>query len=73
MHQEEVMVPVPQAADRLGGRILLFPAFSDTLLVLKPSQPYSPLQPRKAKVDLCRLRLVNKVSQHHKQEYSQGG
>jgi len=33
LHQEEAMVPVPRAADPLNRGILLFPAFSDPMLV----------------------------------------
>ena len=66
-------MPAPRASDSLSGSILLFRTFSVPMLMPKPSRPYSPLQPRKAKAGLNRLLLVNKVLQHRKQDCSQGG
>jgi len=71
--EEDAMVSVLWAADRLNRSILPFPAFSDPMLVPKMSRSSSPSRPWKAKVGLLRLLRVNKVSQHHKQEYSEGG
>ena len=55
LRQEEVMVPAPRVSDPLSGSIRLFRAFSVPMLMPKPSQPYFPLEPWKAKAGLYRL------------------